>query len=448
MPNNSFYIDISNIDPITNVTFLGNDPTQFRSPDELRGTNGFYLTPIIAYSSYYQVFLYNPIGSDKILKIKNYDYKYNTINGGSLNANFLILNRASGLSTGSIIEPYEKMNTNSADLPAGVGISLNPGASYVNSGSFRTRPVPIVNPASLNQMHSGRYGNAQLNAQTTYNGQNIGTTVQDITLNSNEHLLIGYSVIATGIAQKFQISVLFSSGSNTYYSDISCNSTMYANSSTGYGNHPAAFVNNSNTTIKIHRIEVNIPYRDAGIRSWPNSGIGGDYNKSMFIEHVPSDRIDPDITENLINSDVFTITNLDSTISPPSGVRCYKNSVAIQPPAQYQLNKEIGIYAPLYIKGRNFISPTIAGGITPVATGFNYGVLLMNYFTQSTKQKINYSKSGQEIVIRPGEGLGITMLNSSTQQDLADGFISGYVTFTAENVPTTGTTIVETGFGY
>jgi hypothetical protein len=386
----------------------------------------------------YSAFLHNPFNSGKILKIKNFEFKHNPAGAGA-SANLLIIGRASGISTGSV-EPYAKLDTNSPNLPNNVGLTLSPLTTYTAiSGSFRQKFMPKIaynsnNPGLVPQIIKN-------NANTFYESQKVSSTIiQDLTLNPNEHLMFSFSN-TNYPNSKYQISISFISGSNTYYQDATTtNTNFFFNASNVNERFPAAFVNNSNTSIKIQKIEVNHLYNDFGYYAALQTN-GTWASKQLMVDHVKNDRLPQDLYDYLINSDTYDIVELDSNNSIPQTIKCYKNSVQVSPSNQFVWGDNITEpITPIYLRTNRFNFGNFTTGLTA-----NNGLVSL-HFSGNTLTRYDYHYN-TELIINPGEGLGFLHHNIAGSQDAADGAQVGHITFTVEDVPTT-TTVTETGFGY
>ena len=437
MPYTTCYIDLyDNTNPTSIPDIQGQ---QFSNFGSLAGWAVAYSWKPVTTKQQYNAFLYNPVDSNKLLKIKTLDFKYPSSAYGSAYYN-IIIGRAKDLSTGSI-EDYDKFDSTSPDLPAGVGLTLNPLTTYTAlTGSFRQRSMQYTNQVQSQFTYRGMRNNTH----TFYEAQKIGTVVQDFTLNANEHMVIAYSTNAYANT-KYQISVTFSSGSNTYYYDIATSTTnFYVNALNQYDRYPAAFVNNSSTPIKIHKIEINQLYSDFGAYTMGFTA-GALATKQLMIEKVTADRIPSGLADTLINSDSYPIIELDTNNSIPSGIKCYKHSVRVQPTFNqvWGLGNEVDITIPIYLRTSMFNVGNFMTGLAVTNTS-PFGIApAINI--NSVKSRYSYNNKNGEIIIRPGEGLGLLLHNNSNTQDAADGAIFGHIQFTVEDVPTTA---IETGFGY
>lgn len=437
MSNNSFYVHLFDPDSPSSLFSLGDQPLsrfQFTTP------NG-YTYPVITNQQRYTAFLHNPTNSNKILKIKSFDFK-NIIGTFASGYQNVILARAGGFISCSV-EPYQKLDTNAPNLPNGVGVSLYPGFTYTNSGSLRITPAGIFSNPSANNPYFNKYGENSFNGPNLYTGQKTSNIIQDIILAPNQHLMLGISS-DTAMTPKVEASFIFSSGSNTYYSRVSSegnNMPPYYNAANRTAFNIAAFVNNSDTKITIHSIDMNIVYRDLGFNAYQFSSIGSITSRFTFMDHVKSTRA-LSITD-LENSDLFPITSLDSSISLPAGIKCYKHAVQVPSDGNYTITYDNMIAYPVGFRGRLLTLPNTAASINIQDTGQPFALHLLNIFSEATDQDLQFSKAGQEIIIRPGEGLGFGLLSQGSQQDLADGCTTGNILFTVEDIPAT-----ETGFGY
>ena len=441
MPNNSYYIDLFNNDlppnPVISTVYTANGPP------------GAAIPSIFHTQQYFHACLHNPINSNKIIKIKNLDYKY-TMGGASLDTLVATLSVASAVSYGEI-EAYEKLDTNAPNLPANIGLT-NTITGQTTTGTLR-RSNTQIRPNKTFGINFNACNNAVL---PWFSGQKNFTTCQDITLNANRHIVMTLAG-ATGAPPnvKYQINALFSSGSNSYYQTITAGATnffKYLNNDSYY--HPFAFINGSSTTIKIHRLDVAMLYSDSGQYSFGFSSQGSYGGRHYFFTHLKNDQIAPSLPTDLINSDVYNITSLDSTNTLPSNIKCYKNSVAMLAPFS-EAQFGAGVTSDSVSGGSNFSQNQIPLPISVRARYFqstqqlsqlyanNNPFMRLNHYSGATNSKLDYHKSGQEIILNPGEGLGFVTIESSGTSDFADGSPFGHITFTVEDIPAT-----ETGFGY
>lgn len=435
MPYTSCYIDLYNNQLLTNqVDYAGN----LTSVGVSNIDNPYAYKPVSNRHTY-SAFLHNPITSNKILKIKNFEFKYTTAGYTSPYTN-IVIKRASGLSTGSI-EPYIKLSSTAPDLPSDVGLTLNPLTSHTDSGSFRIRPSLISRAFSQQFVPQHlRYNN-----DTYYEGQRINSTnIQDITLNANQHIMIAYGSTAY-VNTKFEINLTFISGSNTYFQTATTSTTNFPvmGGSNLYDRYPAAIVNNSNTAIKIQKISITPLYNDAGYYS-PGFGQNGTFSsKQLLVEHVTKDRIPYTISDELINGDTHDIIELDSTNSIPNNIKCYKSCVPVFPYPQYVVGDSITQpLMPLYVRTPRLLFGNFLVGVNPNAAAVP-GVGLINLqLNGSINTRYDHHRN-TEIILNPGEGLGFINHANGSQQDNADGAQFGHITFTVEDIPVT-----ETGFGY
>ena len=435
MPYTTCYVDLYNNKQVTTSPDL--NAGVFTAYGQQSVDNPYVFRPVNN-KEQYSAFLHNPFNSGKILKIKNFEFKHNQA-GASAATTLLRIGRASNMTTGSI-EPYTKLDTTSPDLPANVGLTLSPLTTYTAiSGSFRQKFMPktLYNfnlPGLIPQIIKN-------NANTFYEGQKVSSTiVQDLILNPNEHLMFSFS--GTNYPNsKYQISVSFISGSNTYYQDeTTTNTNFFFNASSVNERFPAAFVNNSNTFIKIQKIEVNHLYNDFGYYAAAQTA-GTAFSKQLMVEHVKNDRIPQDLYDYLINSDTYDIVELDSDNSIPQTIKCYKNSVQVRPSNQFDWGDNITEpITPLYLRTNRLNFGNFTTGLSA-----NNGLISL-HFSGNTRTRYDYHNN-TELIINPGEGLGFLHHNTAGSQDAADGAQVGHITFTVEDVPTT-TTVTETGFGY
>lgn len=439
MPNNSYFIDLYNneLPPLAPIS------AEYTGPFIL----GLYTSDIFTSRHYFHAFLHNPVNSNKIIKIKNLDYKY-TVNGFNGEATNIRIERASAVNS-SFIEPYEKLDTNAPDLPANVGLTVCiPIGGYTSTGVLRNTPTP-PKPNKSFSVPIFNFTNSKVIPH--FDGQKTLTTCQDITLNANQHIVISHISGPSSIRPvntKYQIGVLFSSGSNTYYQTSTTTNTNLQHYDNQTPAHPAAFVNNSNTTIKIHKIEVGLLYGDGGYYQGYGGTIGQYNTRAVFFLHAYNNQISPSLTEDLINSDVHEIISLDSTNTLPAGIKCYKNSVRLTAPTSQQQfggSNDLDMAVPIGLaRGRYWQSGNQSTGLQNTTT--NAAFLRLNHYSGTTKSQLNYNKPGQEIIIYPGEGLGF-LTYSSAAQDFADGAPFGHIIFTVEDIPSNNA-VVETGFGY
>ena len=129
MSKDTFYINLDNegIKPASppqaasafqQLDAFGNQPSYFR-----------YLTDELSFD----YFLYNPINSGKVIKIKSLNLNEIPATRAGITAGNIVIQKSTAVVSGSDYVSYTKMDTNAADLPSTIGFVDNI-ATYTSTG--------------------------------------------------------------------------------------------------------------------------------------------------------------------------------------------------------------------------------------------------------------------------------------------------------------------------
>lgn len=460
MAQETYYIRLFNNNKPPNPTSVNNiQPLGFIPPSN--NISSFSGISFIQPGSCYDFFLYNKLESGKNIKIKEYKFQNSENVKQYTDGARWFISRATTITTGSILSesvPFIKLNSNSPNLPSGIEYWSVP-RSYTQTGSFfKTKTFTLLPQSSkFGGQNQFSYSNQSISShifRTSNIISNIrsNTNIQDITLRPNENLIIGVTGSGGGTygaslgSFKFITEITILSGSDTYniHDEI-------IGGRGGWCFTIGGLVNNSNTDIKVVSIDINSLYNGA---TNYNGVVVGDNMAASAVKTIIVEKITNVTLHQLDNPLYGNIIPLDiNSTSSIQDIVCYKNCIYTDnynggDSSQYSN----AVYR--FKSYNNFTDFTnmirsYAASVSPaLETDMRHNFQL----NDTEKTRYNYNKNGNEIIIKPGEGLGflITTPNLSVNMGFGDVTMDGHVTFTVEDIPITptGSAYQEVGFGF